>query len=34
MFKVKELPRLSDFVVVEILPRLVRQEVWGDERMW
>ncbi|CAE7246999.1 SYMPK [Symbiodinium microadriaticum] len=31
---VKELPRLSDFVVVEILPRLVRQEVWGDERMW
>merc|ERR1712217_686912 len=31
---VKELPRLSDFVVMEILPRLVRQEVWGDENMW
>lgn len=32
--KVKELPRLSDFIVMEILPRLVRQEVWGDENMW
>lgn len=31
---VKELPRLSDFIVMEILPRLVRQEVWGDENMW
>ncbi|CAE8721621.1 unnamed protein product [Polarella glacialis] len=31
---VKELPRLSDFVVMEILPRLVRTEVWGDENMW
>lgn len=31
---VKELPRLSDFIVMEILPRLVRQEVWGDEQMW
>merc|ERR1719343_1612513 len=31
---VKELPRLSDFVVMEIMPRLVRQEVWGDENMW
>jgi len=31
---VKELPRLSDFVVMEILPRLVRQEVWGDDNMW
>merc|ERR1719343_1262041 len=31
---VKELPRLCDFVVAEILPRLVRQEVWGDENMW
>lgn len=31
---VKELPRLSDFIVAEILPRLVRQEVWGDENMW
>lgn len=30
----KEMPRLSDFVVMEILPRLVRQEVWGDESMW
>lgn len=33
-FEVKELPRLSDFIVMEILPRLVRQEVWGDENMW
>lgn len=32
--EVKELPRLSDFIVMEILPRLVRQEVWGDENMW
>lgn len=31
---VKELPRLCDFIVAEILPRLVRQEVWGDENMW
>jgi len=31
---VKELPRLSDFIVMEILPRLVRQEVWSDENMW
>lgn len=31
---VKDLPRLSDFVVMEILPRLVRQEVWGDETLW
>jgi len=31
---VKELPRLCDFIVMQILPRLVRQEVWGDENMW
>jgi len=31
---VKELPRLSDFIVAEILPRLVRREVWSDENMW
>merc|ERR1712087_811902 len=31
---VKELPRLCDFVVIEILPRLVRQEVGGDDNMW
>eukprot|EP00933_Yihiella_yeosuensis_P045764 TRINITY_DN41188_c0_g1_i1.p1 TRINITY_DN41188_c0_g1~~TRINITY_DN41188_c0_g1_i1.p1 ORF type:complete len:1267 (+),score=311.19 TRINITY_DN41188_c0_g1_i1:129-3929(+) len=31
---VKELPRLCDFIVMEILPRLVRQEVWGDDNMW
>eukprot|EP00927_Polykrikos_kofoidii_P059664 TRINITY_DN54805_c0_g1_i1.p1 TRINITY_DN54805_c0_g1~~TRINITY_DN54805_c0_g1_i1.p1 ORF type:complete len:1251 (+),score=196.49 TRINITY_DN54805_c0_g1_i1:44-3754(+) len=31
---VKELPKLSDFIVKEILPRLVRQEVWSDENMW
>merc|ERR1712232_608226 len=31
---VKEIPRLSDFIVMEILPRLVRQEVWSDENMW
>jgi symplekin len=30
---VKELPRLADFVVVEILPRLARQEVLGDDNM-
>lgn len=31
---VKELPRLSDFVVSEILPRLVRREIWNDVNMW
>merc|ERR1719203_1309037 len=31
---VKELPRLCDFIVMQILPRLVRQEVWGDDNMW
>jgi len=31
---VKELPRLCDFIVVEILPRLLRPEVWGDGNMW
>merc|ERR1712099_26622 len=31
---VKEVPRLCDFIVMQILPRLVRQEVWGDENMW
>lgn len=31
---VKELPRLADFMVVEILPRLARQEVWGDQNLW
>eukprot|EP00929_Paragymnodinium_shiwhaense_P096994 TRINITY_DN58761_c0_g1_i1.p1 TRINITY_DN58761_c0_g1~~TRINITY_DN58761_c0_g1_i1.p1 ORF type:complete len:1236 (-),score=362.70 TRINITY_DN58761_c0_g1_i1:102-3809(-) len=31
---VKELPKLSDFIVKEILPRLVRQEVWSDDSMW
>jgi hypothetical protein len=31
---VKELPRLCDFIVAEILPRLVRQEVWSDDNMW
>merc|ERR1712136_618721 len=31
---VKGLPRLSDFVVAEILPRLARQDVWNDDSMW
>eukprot|EP00928_Gymnodinium_smaydae_P099430 TRINITY_DN947_c0_g2_i1.p1 TRINITY_DN947_c0_g2~~TRINITY_DN947_c0_g2_i1.p1 ORF type:complete len:1251 (+),score=242.59 TRINITY_DN947_c0_g2_i1:86-3754(+) len=31
---VKELPRLCDFILMEILPRLVRQEVYRDEQMW
>mmetsp|Transcript_22787 Transcript_22787/g.71686 ORF Transcript_22787/g.71686 Transcript_22787/m.71686 type:complete len:352 (+) Transcript_22787:82-1137(+) len=31
---VKQLPRLQDFIVMQILPRLVRQEVWSDENMW
>jgi len=31
---VKELPRLCDFIVMQILPRLVRQEVWGNDNMW
>jgi len=31
---VKEIPRLCDFVVMQILPRLVRQEVWGNDNMW
>lgn len=30
----KELPRLADFIVMEILPRLVRQEVWSNSNMW
>jgi len=31
---VKEVPRLSDFLVMQILPRLVRQEVWGSDQLW
>jgi len=31
---VKEMPRLCDFIVMQILPRLVRQEVWSDDNMW
>mmetsp|Transcript_88207 Transcript_88207/g.254550 ORF Transcript_88207/g.254550 Transcript_88207/m.254550 type:complete len:719 (-) Transcript_88207:6-2162(-) len=31
---VQEVPRLCDFIVIQILPRLVRQEVWSDDNMW
>mmetsp|Transcript_75992 Transcript_75992/g.180795 ORF Transcript_75992/g.180795 Transcript_75992/m.180795 type:complete len:1199 (-) Transcript_75992:54-3650(-) len=31
---VKEVPRLVDYVVMEILPRLVKQVIWNNESMW